>query len=169
MTAQPIRREAPSLVSSTSLTLATRIAAFGFSLVTNVILARALGPEGRGVYAVAVLVPAVISLLIQLGIGSANVYYFSKGLIEQDELVAHSIALALLLGGASLAITWAYAEASRNPQLLGIGTQYVLVASIALPFVLLTAFLMGILQGAQRFVQFNILLLSQYGLPTAAP
>ncbi|HEY1421382.1 MAG TPA: oligosaccharide flippase family protein, partial [Candidatus Dormibacteraeota bacterium] len=76
----------------------TRIAAFGFSLVTNIILARALGPEGRGVYAVAVLIPAILSLLIQLGIGPANVYYYSKGLIALDELIGHSMSLAFLLG-----------------------------------------------------------------------
>ena len=49
---QPHRHQ--GLVTSASLTLAARIAAFGFSVITNVILARSLGPEGRGVYAVAV-------------------------------------------------------------------------------------------------------------------
>ena len=34
--------------------LGTRIVAFGFSGITNIVLARSLGPEGRGVYAVAV-------------------------------------------------------------------------------------------------------------------
>jgi len=161
-------RDAPGLVSSTSLTLVTRIAAFGFSLTTNVILARALGPEGRGVYAVAVLMPAVISLLVQLGIGPANVYYFSKGLIDPDELIGHSIALAILLGTVFFFLVFAYVEISRTTLVLGIGSQYALVACLALPFVLLTVFLMGILQGAQRFLHFNLLLLSQYALPAVA-
>jgi stage V sporulation protein B len=133
-----------------------------------VILARALGPEGRGVYAVAVLMPAVISLLLQLGIGPANVYYFSKELIHPDELIAHSIALSILLGVVFFLLIFAYAEISRTTQLLGIGTQYALVACVALPFVLLTVCLMGVLQGAQRFVHFNALLLSQYALPALA-
>ncbi len=168
MTAAPQGREAPGLVSSASLTLVTRVAAFGFSLVTNIILARALGPEGRGIYAVAVLIPAVISLLVQLGIGPANVYYLSKGLIDPDELVAHSIALALLLGIVFFLLVIGYVEVSKTAQFLGIASQYALVACLALPFVLLTVFLMGILQGAQRFVHFNLLLLSQYALPAVA-
>jgi stage V sporulation protein B len=165
LTAAPEGQETPSLVSSASLTLAARLAAFGFSLITNIILARALGPEGRGVYAVAVLVPAVISLLVQLGVGPANVYYYSKGLIRPDELIAHSIALSLLIGIVCFAAIFGYVEISRSTQVLGISSQYALVACLSLPFVLLTIFLMGILQGAQRFVHFNVLLLGQYGLP----
>ncbi|HEY2595122.1 MAG TPA: oligosaccharide flippase family protein [Chloroflexota bacterium] len=152
-------------MSSASLTLITRIAAFGFSLVTNIILARALGPEGRGVYAVAVLIPAILSLLIQLGIGPANVYYYSKGLIALDELIGHSMSLAFLLGIACLAVVLAYIKLFAGATFLGIGSEYVVVACIGLPFVLLTIFIMGLLQGAQRFVQFNVLLLFQYVLP----
>lgn len=167
MDAQPQSRNAPSIVSSASLTLITRIAAFGFSLVTNIILARALGPEGRGVYAVAVLIPAVLSLLLQLGVGPANVYYLSKGLIDRADLIAHSIALALLLGVACCVVLIGYIELSHATSFLGIGPQYVVVACLALPFSLLTVFLMGFLQGEQGFIRFNLVLLSQYALPAA--
>lgn len=165
MAATPQSSEAPGLVSSASLTLVTRIAAFGFSLVTNIILARALGPDGRGVYAVAVLIPAIISLLVQLGIGPANVYYLSKGLIDRGELFAHSMSLAALLGIVFFGIVYAFIAGTHATTFLGIGKDYVLVAGLALPFVILTVFLMGLLQGAQRFVQFNIVLLFQYALP----
>src|SRR6185312_6492093 len=86
------------LVRSAGLTLAARVAAFAFSLITNVVLARSLGPEGRGIYAVAVLVPALIGLVAQLGLGPANVYHLSKGLIAKEELVGHAISMGLLLG-----------------------------------------------------------------------
>jgi O-antigen/teichoic acid export membrane protein len=137
-------------------------------LVTNVILARSLGPEGRGVYAVAVMVPAIIALLAQLGVGSANVYYLSKRLIELDELIGHSLSLAFLLGTLCFLFVFAYVRLTHSSQFLGIGSDYVLVSCLGLPFVLLTGFLMSILQGGQRFLQFNVVLLLQYAAPTVA-
>ena len=137
-----------------------------FSLGTNVILARSLGPEGRGVYAVAVVTPAIIALLAQLGIQNANVYYTSKKLIALDELAGHAVALGLVLGTLCFAVILGYVEVTHSRRFLGIGSEYVLVACAALPFYLLTIFFQGILQGAERFVQFNVVLLTQYAAPT---
>jgi O-antigen/teichoic acid export membrane protein len=153
------------LVTTASLTLVARLGAFGFSLITNVILARSLGVQGRGVYAVAVMVSTIIALLVQLGIGPANVYHLSKKLIDLDELVGHSTSLALLLGTLSFLIVLAYVELTGSGEFLGIGSEFVLVACAALPFILLTVYLQGVLQGAQRFVLFNALLLAQYAAP----
>jgi len=163
--AEPQQR-ASGLVTSASLTLATRVAAFGFSIVTNVILARSLGPDGRGVYAVAVMVSAILSLLGQLGIGPANVYHLSKQLIGLDELIGHSASLALLLGTLGFGFVLAYVGLTDADSVLGIGSRYVLIASAALPFMLWTAFLQSLLQGGQRFVHFNAVLLVQYASPT---
>src|SRR4051812_45619646 len=128
------------LVSSASLTLATRLAAFGFSLITNIILARSLGPDGRGIYAVAVLVPAIVSLLAQLGIGPANVYFVSKRILDPDELVGHSLALALVLGTLCFGILLGYTVVTGAHSLFGIEAVYIIVTALSLPFSLFTAF-----------------------------
>lgn len=134
--------------------------------MTNVILARSLGPEGRGVYAVAVMVSAILSLLAQLGVGPANVYHLSKQLIGLDELIGHATSLALLLGTLCFGIVFAYVALTGSSQVLGVGSRYVVVASAAVPFMLLTAFSQSLLQGGQRFVHFNSVLIVQYAAPT---
>ena len=154
------------LVNSASLTLATRIVAFGFSGITNIVLARSLGPEGRGVYAVAVMATAIISLLAQLGVGPSNVYHLSKKLIDLDELIGHSTSLALVLGTLCFAVVFGFVTLTGSSQVLGVGSMYVVVASAAVPFMLLTAFMQSLLQGGQRFVHFNGVLLVQYAAPT---
>jgi O-antigen/teichoic acid export membrane protein len=156
------------LVSSASLTLATRVAALLFSLATNVILARALGPDGRGVFAVAVLIPALIGLFAQLGIGQANLYYLSKGLIGAEELVGHSMTLGALFGGLCFAGVLVYVQGAHSARLAGIPSQLVVISCAALPFTLVTAFLQGVLNGAQRFKGFNASLLTQYASQTGA-
>jgi O-antigen/teichoic acid export membrane protein len=154
------------LVSSAGLTLAARVAAFAFSLATNVVLARSLGPEGRGVYAVAVLVPALIGLVAQLGLGPANVYHFSKGLISGDELVGHAISMGLLLGAVCYIAMFGYVALSGATHVFGVAPVFLLVTCAAIPFTLTTAFLQGVLTGAQRFGLFNATIVSQYASPT---
>ncbi len=156
----------PGLVSSATLTLVARIAAFFFSLVTNVILARALGPDGRGVYAVAVLIPGLIALATQFGIAPANVYHLSKGLVDFDDLIGHSLSIGLLLGVVCVAFVAGYVEFTHARSFAGIPSQYVVVSSLSLPFALITAFLQGVLTGAQRFLRYNVSVLTQYGSQT---
>jgi O-antigen/teichoic acid export membrane protein len=153
------------MVSAASLTLATRIAAFVFSLASNIILARSLGPEGRGIYAVAVLIPAVVAMIAQLGFQAANVYHTSKRLLPMDEIVGHSVSLALLLGTVCFGVILGYIELTHSTRFLGIGSEFVLISCVALPFSLATIFFQGIQQGAERFVQFNVVLLTQYAAP----
>lgn len=165
---EPDAKGAPAqgLVTSASMTLAARIGAFGFSVITNVILARSLGPEGRGVYAVAVMFSSVLSLLAQLGVGPANVYHVSKQLIDIDELIGHARSLALLLGTLCFGIVLAYVELADARTVLGVSARFMLIATGAVPFMLLTAFLQSLLQGLRRFVHFNAVLLIQYATPT---
>ena len=87
-----------SLVRSGTLTLVTRGGLFALSLATNVILARSLGPERRGIYAVAVLIPSILTLLTSLGIGAANVFYISRATLDKRQVVGVSIAAAVVLG-----------------------------------------------------------------------
>lgn len=109
---------------------------------------------------------AIISLLAQLGVGPSNVYHLSKNLIDLDELIGHSTSLALLLGTLCFAIVFSFVVVTGATQVLGVGSRYVVVASAAVPFMLLTAFMQSLLQGGQRFVHFNAVLLVQYATPT---
>jgi stage V sporulation protein B len=112
------------------------------------------------------MVTAIISLLAQLGVGPSNVYHLSKKLIDLDELIGHSTSLALLLGTSCFVIVFGFVALTGSSTVLGVGSRYVVVASAAVPFMLLTAFMQSLLQGGQRFVQFNGVLLVQYAAPT---
>ena len=111
------------------------------------------------------LVPAIVSLLAQLGIGPANVYFVSKRILDPDELVGHSLALALLLGTLCLGILLGYALLTGARSLFGIEATYIIVTALSLPFSLFTAFLQGLLQGVERFAHYNAVLLVQYASP----
>ncbi len=59
-------------------TFSTRIILILLSLATGVIIARTLGPEGRGFFAMAMLVGAMGVQLANLGIHSSNTLYVSR-------------------------------------------------------------------------------------------
>lgn len=78
-------------------TVATRFAAVGLGAVTGVVLARALGPEGRGEYAVAVAVASTTASLAHLSIEQANVYLWHRG-EQKRELASNAMVLAATVG-----------------------------------------------------------------------
>ncbi|MFH1074314.1 MAG: hypothetical protein V1752_04410 [Candidatus Firestonebacteria bacterium] len=59
-------------------TLGTRVALAAAALFTGIIIAQVLEPQGRGAYSLAVLVPVMLYLTGNLGIGISNVYFASK-------------------------------------------------------------------------------------------
>src|SRR5260370_4296740 len=85
------------LLQASTITFASRVAVFILSLVAGVILARALGPTGRGIYALALLVPSVLVLVANLGIGNALIYYLARRTYDAEKIIGQLISLALLL------------------------------------------------------------------------
>ncbi|MGI9119198.1 MAG: lipopolysaccharide biosynthesis protein [Acidimicrobiales bacterium] len=80
------------------------VVVFSLSLLTAPILARALGPEGRGDLA-AVLMPAIVlSWLLSLGVPSAAAYFVDE--VPERQLLSTVALLGLALGGPVCAGLW---------------------------------------------------------------
>ncbi len=84
-------------------TVATRFAAVALGATSGVVLARALGPDGRGEYAVAVAVASTTASLAHLSIEQANVYLWHRG-EQKRELASNAMVLAATVGTAAAVI-----------------------------------------------------------------
>jgi antigen flippase len=80
-------------------TLATRISMIVVGLVTSVLIARILGPEGRGLYAVATTIGAFGVQFGNLGLHSSNTYFVAKNRKLLSPLVGNTILMGLCFGG----------------------------------------------------------------------
>jgi O-antigen/teichoic acid export membrane protein len=80
-------------------TLTARVILLGLALASAVILARTLGPEGRGMFALALLLPEWAKNLGQLGFDQANAVYAGLETEKRRALVWHSALIAVVLGG----------------------------------------------------------------------
>src|SRR5262245_9419306 len=85
-------------------TLSARIAVMGLALISSVVLARILGPEARGLFALMLLLPEVGRLLGLCGFEQANAVYAGLEPTKRSALLWHSTAFALLVGGLLAAV-----------------------------------------------------------------
>ncbi|MCL4079346.1 oligosaccharide flippase family protein [Coriobacteriia bacterium Es71-Z0120] len=79
-------------------TMATRVALLGIGLVTSVLIARSLGPAGRGLQATVAAITALGVQFGNLGLHSSNTYYVAKDKRLLPVLVGNSMLVGLGVG-----------------------------------------------------------------------
>jgi O-antigen/teichoic acid export membrane protein len=99
-----LEAQRPSFVSSALVTYGTNIAVALLSLVNVLIIARVLGPTGRGGVAFLTTVAFLSSQLATLGIQQANVNFAARDPRLQASLATNSLLFALVAGAGAMAI-----------------------------------------------------------------
>lgn len=141
------------------MTLGRQLLASFAQLLLVVIIARELGPEGNGYYAMAILIPTMLANFLNLGVGPATVYFVSRGDCDVHQAMDGNLRLALIVATIGIIFTlpilliWGYQIFPSVPQ----GLLYLGLASF--PLTLLLAYLNTILQGLEDFKAFNITVL----------
>src|SRR5450759_164353 len=75
----------------------TQVLMFGIAFVTSIIIARSLGPDGKGQLTLLTTFTGILSLITGLGVTSATMYYLSHERVQKEQIVGSSIVLQLLL------------------------------------------------------------------------
>jgi O-antigen/teichoic acid export membrane protein len=140
--------------------LGTRLLQLACTLVVSFLLARLLGPEGRGVYTVLVLVPTTLFALGQLGLTSAMVFHAGRAArladLERQTLVL-GLGVSTLVVAAALLILPAL-----EPSMLRLAPPDLLrIALVAVPLRLIATLAGSVLYGRQMFRAYNLILALQ--------
>ena len=149
------------LAGDAAITLGRQVAAGLLQLATVVIIARILGPEGNGQYAVAFLLPTMLATLLNLGIGPANVYFLGAAKVGTVTVFKAMRRLSLIIVTAGLlfgAVCIIFFGKELFPDVPAV---LLWVALAVFPFSIVQAFLTSIFQGLQKFNVFNLILLTQ--------
>jgi O-antigen/teichoic acid export membrane protein len=85
-------------------TLGTRFLLICIGLITSVVIARILGPEGRGLYGVAMAIGAIVIQFMLLGLNTSNTYYVAKNRELLAPLLGNTIVASFVLGSISVLI-----------------------------------------------------------------
>ncbi|HVU47800.1 MAG TPA: flippase [Terracidiphilus sp.] len=125
-------------------TFTTRIVLIVIGLVTTVLVARILGPAGRGLYAVATAIGNIGLQFGTLGMHASNVYFVSKDRATLPKLLGNSLFVSCIIG--ILALVGSYSVFAVLPQLaplhglllllgllwIPVGTAYLLAQNLLL-------------------------------------
>lgn len=135
------------------LTIARQTLGIGLRLGSTVLVARALGPTNNGRYAIALLVPALLTGALNLGIPAANAHYIARGTLGFTKACHMSFKLWLgLITIGSLACLCAHASGAWR---IDVSIDALLLAAAIFPATLGSSFAAGLLQGVGAFGHYN--------------
>ncbi len=126
-------------------------------LLTSVILARALGAEGRGQLAVIMLLPALLSIFLNLGVSPTNIFYISSKSVPTNVAIRTNIYLALFLSCLGVSMSAPLLLFKSNTLFPGSSLSLLLFGIALFPIMLMDSFLVSIINGQQRFREYAII------------
>jgi O-antigen/teichoic acid export membrane protein len=130
------------------------LAVYGLSAITGPLLARALGPAGRGDYASVVVPAEMVAWVLAFGMPLAAVYYANDH--DDRSLIMASWTFALAVGGVITACAWAFVPTYLHAHSHVTVPWLRAFLVMAIPFApLLTA--TNLLMARGRVVAFNVL------------
>lgn len=147
-----------SFAVSVAATFASRILLLFIALAVTVIVSRVLGPQGRGLYAVAVAVGAIGVQIGNLGIHASNTYFVARDRSLLPLLIGNALIVGFLLGGFGAVLGWVLFL--RWPSLAPIRGELLLLALLSIPFGLAYLLLQNLLLGILEVKLYNVIELS---------
>ncbi len=127
---------------------------FGLQGFNGLLLARILGPTGRGQYALIILVPSVAAVFFNFGVSTANAYFVSSSRMSSQKIFGFSLVLVPVLGGAATIVLNGLAPLYWKfyP---GLPHGLFRLATVAVFFMLAFNYTITIFQGKNDFRRFN--------------
>ncbi|MCK4420708.1 polysaccharide biosynthesis C-terminal domain-containing protein [candidate division WOR-3 bacterium] len=149
-----------SLAKESISTFGARIIVFFISIGIGILIARILGPEGKGIWEALMFIPFMTFTLLNLGIPSSNVYFTGSRKYSLEQLIDNSlfiisIILLLIFFIYFFGFNWIYQFLTIRYQ--GFTRGHLYLTLIAIPFVFIFNYLNGVLQGKEKIYTINII------------
>ncbi len=142
----------------------TNILVFLLAVPTSIIIARVLGPQGRGIYTLVILIPGLLYQLGNLGLGMANTYFIGRKRFNLTDITSTSLTFGL---GVSvfLAILFLLAyEFFLHPFFKDVEPSLIYLVLLAMPFSIVPVYFRHILLAVFKIKEFNLLNILQPAL-----
>ena len=149
------RASGSDFVRKVAETFGNRVLLIIIGMATSIMVARILGPEGRGVYAVAVAIGGIGVQFGNLGLHASNTYYVAKERSILAPLAANSILVGIVLGGGSALLCWAFF--AFWPQLAPVHGILLPFSLLWIPFGLAFMLLHNLLLGIMDIRAYNLI------------
>lgn len=131
------------------------------NFVVIIIIAKNFGPEGNGIYALAILLPSLLASFLNLGIAPANVYFIGSSKVSVKNAWRSNLRLFFLLSSIGLFIGAFLIITNAEELFPGLDSNILWVSLLIYPAKLLNNFISSLFQGLQKFKIFNLLIVLQ--------
>jgi O-antigen/teichoic acid export membrane protein len=146
-----------SFTKNTLITFTTRVSTLILGMVISIVIARVLGPEGKGVYSLAILLPTLLLTFISLGIYPATIFYIGKKKYPLSEIFGNNVTVTILLGGVAVLIGLFIIFFFGTKLFPGVEKEYLFLALPLVLFTLFFSFISSILVGLEKFKKYNFI------------
>lgn len=138
-------------------TLLARVLVLGLALASSVLLARVLGPDGRGLFALALLLPEWGKTLGLVGFDQANAVYAGVAPGQRRALVCHSLVTGMVIGTliAGAGVAFLMLGAPGFPAIAAAPHWLFVLPLLGVPFSLVATYWSAILRGMNRIIMLN--------------
>jgi len=150
-----------NFVKNTTITFGSKVVSFIGGVGTSIILARLLGPEGKGIYRLAILLPTLVVTFTNFGIGPATIYHVGqnkherKTILGNNNLLATVIALISILAGLLLIIGF------RGELFEDVPVRFLYIGLALIPLKLFSQYSRKLLLGLQEIKKYNLSMIIQ--------
>ncbi len=150
-----------ALNKNIGLSLSRRVVATVLQLLVVVIIARSLGPEGNGKFAIVIILPNLLNLLVGMGFGPAIVYYVGKGVYSSGEVFQVGLRMAGVTLAGSLLVLLPVLYLAHSILLPSIEFPILVLSIAALPAVQLNDQFSSLFLAEEDFNSYNLTQLIQ--------
>jgi O-antigen/teichoic acid export membrane protein len=148
--------KAATFAKDTGVTLAARVLGLVLALLASVVIARALGPGGTGIYTLATLFPVLVLVFLNLGVGPATVYYVAQDKYPLPEVLGTNVLLSVIVSAGASLVGLAVAIFLHGYLFPTVALSYLLLSLLLIPVYLFSQhYANQILLGARRIADFN--------------
>jgi O-antigen/teichoic acid export membrane protein len=138
------------------ITLATAFATQGILVVSGVLLARALGPEYRGFYALLLLWPVIVYQVAALAVPAALALWISREPSQVAALIRDAVPIAVIQAALATAFLYAFLHfflMRKPPDVVSAG----MATLVSVPAFLVVEYLCAIFQGYRTFGTYGVI------------
>ncbi|MCF8232713.1 MAG: polysaccharide biosynthesis C-terminal domain-containing protein [Bacteroidales bacterium] len=143
-----------SLFKDIAAVFGSNVFAILTGLLLGIILARLLGPQGKGTYTALTVVPAMVASFTALGMRRTAVLFIGKGDHSPSRIVSAVITILLFSSLIGMVATLAVFTLMDNPGFIPL---YIGLVTLVVPFRLAAVYIAGVYIGRENFRFANIL------------
>ncbi|SEM65667.1 Membrane protein involved in the export of O-antigen and teichoic acid [Mesobacillus persicus] len=147
-----------SFLKDSFITLVRQGTSIVIGTLLIVIIARVLGGELQGQYALIITFPTLLVTFINFGLNTSTVYYVSKGEIDPREAFVNNFIIGIILGFVGVAAGASFIYLYGGLAFPNVPFKALYLILLVVPVMVLNSLFQTIFQGIQDFKIFNTIL-----------